>query len=255
MIKKLLEFKKLLKNKMIAILVPVCSRNQNYKDINDIPFIKNLYPSIQKTGDKEYNYHYFIGYDNDDIFYIHHKNYFQDKDNISLIELEGCQNAPAHAWNILFQKAIESDKNFEYFFQIGDDVILSTEGWTQKFIKILEANKGIGTVGPCEPINYNQRVGSLKPPVIENNFVTRKHHQIFGYFFHPGIKNWFCDDWITQVYGEKAVMDLSIIVENNIRDNRYQIIVSNEIPRFIFEGYEKVKKFIYEIKDNTDSDN
>ena len=31
-------------------------------------------------------------------------------------------------------------------------------------------------------------------------FVSRKHMDLFGYYFPPEIVNWFCDDWINEIY-------------------------------------------------------
>ena len=39
--------------KHIAILVPVCSRKQNYTTLSSTPFMKILYPSFLKYKDDE----------------------------------------------------------------------------------------------------------------------------------------------------------------------------------------------------------
>jgi len=225
----------------IAILVPVCSRNQDYKSVEDIDFLKHLYPSIQSTKEEEYEYHFFLGYDDDDKFYSENKDLLK-KEDVYLFELRGCQNSPPNAWNSLFTIAFFSELKFDYFFQIGDDVTLKSKGWTSQFIDILQKNNGIGTVGPCEITNYKQRITRGMPFVLENNFVSRKHYEIFGYFFRPEIKNWYCDDWITRIYEDKAVMNKNIIVENKIRDNRYQIMMIN-VNEYVEEGKKQIKLF------------
>ena len=109
----------------VAILVPVCSRNQTYESIDDIPLLKNLYPSFLNTKE-EYNYKFFIGYDDDDLFYIENSK----KLNFDSYALSGCQHAPATAWNKLAEIAFKDEIKFNYFFQVGDDVILEKGGWT-----------------------------------------------------------------------------------------------------------------------------
>lgn len=225
----------------IGILVPVCSRNQNFENINQTPLIKILLPSILNTKEDEYNYIFFIGYDNDDEFYKSQNENLR-LNNFNVFELEGCQHAPAKAWNILFEKAINYHDKIDYFFQIGDDVQIKTKGWTTKFIKKLQTQNDIGVIGPCEPINYAQRGGRF---VIENSFVSRKHYSIFNSFFHPEIKNWYCDNWITLVYGNLASMDCDIIVSNEIRDNRYKIDnINQKIVEYVEQGRESLKKYL-----------
>ncbi len=53
----------------IAVLVPVCSRNQNYNNFNEVPFVNFLYPSLLKTIDTKHEYKIFVGVDSTDEFY------------------------------------------------------------------------------------------------------------------------------------------------------------------------------------------
>lgn len=219
----------------ICILVPVCSRNQSYSSIEEIPFFKNLYPSFEKTKDKGYNYTFFIGYDDDDVFYNENAHKFGE---IKTFRLEGCQHAPATAWNKLAKIAYDDSVNYDYFFQIGDDVTLETPGWTTKFINRLSSNNNLGVVGPCYLANYYGRVNNGTQYVIENAFVSRKHLDIFGYFFHPNIKNWFCDDWMTRIY-DKIFCEIQVdyTCQNTILGSRYNTInIKSEIQTYINEG-------------------
>lgn len=43
------------------------------------------------------------------------------------------------------------------------------------------------------PINNNSRI-------LTQSFVSRKHMDLFGYYFPEEIMNWFCDDWINEIY-------------------------------------------------------
>jgi hypothetical protein len=158
--------------------------------------MQKFYPSFLATKSSSITYNIYIGYDDDDIFYIENIDKFNSITE-NLICLSECQHAPAKAWNILAEKAYPTS---DYLFQIGDDVILETAGWTEHFIECLNSNNNIGVVGPCNLVNYNQRKNSNRPIVIENAFVSKKHFECFGYFFHPSIKNWYCDDWINGIY-------------------------------------------------------
>lgn len=230
----------------IGIIVPVCSRHQNYQSIEDIDFLKYLYPSIEKTKEKEFNYVYFIGYDDDDIFF---KQYSKELSELgfNIYELSGCQNAPSKAWNLLAEKAFNYKETMDYFFQVGDDVIMETKGWTSHFIKKLE-DKKIGVVGPCNLRNHLGRMRNKDKFVIENSFVHRTHFQIFGYYFYPQIMNWYCDDWITRLYEDyysEIFVDYTCI--NKSLDlqvgNRYKVIMCPEIKNYINEGKEILQKY------------
>ncbi len=178
----------------IAILVPVCSRNQPWKTIDECFWLREAWPALQKTLDSHHTYTVYIGIDDDDEFFLKQQDRLEGK----IVLLHGCHHAPAWAWNQLFDAAIQD--GHDYFFQMADDVVLETPKWTDTFIRKLEANGNLGVIGPCNLDNYNGRLLQGKTPVIENAFVHRRHHEIFGYFFPPQIKNWYCDDWITEVY-------------------------------------------------------
>jgi hypothetical protein len=227
----------------IAILVPMCSRKCTYTSIEDTPFFNKLYPSFQKTRDEGYNYTFFIGFDDDDAFYIANKSHLETITPHVHI-LTGCQHAPAKAWNQLAEIAYASNQRFDYFFQIGDDVSLTKPGWTTRFIQKLSSHSNIGVVGPCNLDNYYRRVRNGKPPVIENSFVHRTHLDIFGYFFYPEIKNWFCDDWISRIY-DQFFSEIQVDMEcvNSIVDNRYAIVMCPNLPAYVTEGIQRILRY------------
>ena len=99
-------------------------------------------------------------------------------------------------WNVLFKKAYED--GCDYFYQCGDDICFKTEGWVNDCIKTLIKNRNIGLTGP---INNNSSI-------LTQAFVSRKHMEIFGWFFPKEIKNWCCDDWYNMVYYPKYLYPL-----------------------------------------------
>ena len=80
-------------------------------------------------------------------------------------------------------------------------------------------NNDIGVSGP---VNNN-------PRILTQSMVSRKHMEIFGYYFPEEIINWFCDDWINEVY--KSINKLFFIKEHYCHNAggqpRYQINNSN----------------------------
>lgn len=220
----------------IAILVPVCSRNQKYESINDIPFINKLYPSFLETKEDGYDYTFFIGMDDDDEFYKQNIDQLKVYTN-NIHILSNCQHAPATAWNKLAELSYNSDTLFEYFFQVGDDVELLTKGWTSRFISKLNDHDNIGIIGPCNMLNYQQRVTHGRPFVIENAFISRRHLDMFGYLFHPLIKNWYCDDWLTRIYDSfYSEIQTDILCKNTVVDIRYRIDSNINVTQLIKEG-------------------
>jgi len=225
----------------IALLVPVCGRGQNYENLNSTPFITYLLPSFLKYKE-DYEYTFFIGYDDTDEFYTKHINNLPDMCpdiNIKLVELSRCEHKPARAWNTLFKKAY--DQGYNYFYQIGDDIVIESS-WTNLFVSLLKKNKNIGVIGACHLDNYRLRINSGIPVVIENAFVHRTHYQIFGTFFDARIDNWYCDDWITEVYKPGYSIHLDdLFVKNMVIDDRYEIRnINDKIGKYIAEGKEKL---------------
>jgi hypothetical protein len=226
----------------IAILVPICSRNQNHEIIDDIPFLKKLYPSFQKTREDQYSYTFYLGYDDDDQFYINHSEKLKEIIP-DIFCLAGCQSAPATAWNKLADIAFETGKH-DYFFQVGDDVILETYGWTSHFISKLKEHNDFGVVGPCNLQNYNDRIKFGNPMCIENSFVSKKHMKIFGYYFYPKIKNYYCDDWITRVYEDIfSEIQVDYTCVNSLTAARYIPVGCNNIYQYIHEGKQLIKQY------------
>ncbi len=93
-------------------------------------------------------------------------------------------------WNILFKKAYED--GYDYFYQCGDDIHFNTQNWINDCIAVLRKNNNIGVAGPIST--------NLNRLLLTQSFVSRKHMEIFGYYFPPEILNWYCDDWISDVY-------------------------------------------------------
>ena len=229
----------------IGILVPVCSRNQYHASRQDIPFFKYLLPSLQKTMEEsDFKYSLFVGCDDNDTFYLAHRHWFEDG-GCKFITLKNCQHAPALAWNQLYRTAIEYHDTIHYFFQLSDDVVLENK-WTTPFVEYLQSKNNLGVTGPCDVENYRQRIYGGRQIIIENAFVSRKHNSIFQTFFHPSIKNWYCDDWITGVYNAHDLAQLMTNIEckNSIRDHRYTIEACPAIEQLIREGSKKLTEVL-----------
>eukprot|EP00392_Amoebophrya_sp_AT5.2_P017920 g18342.t1 len=77
-------------------------------------------------------------------------------------------------------------------------------GWTTDAIHKLKGFKppNIGVVGPtC-------RQGAVN--ILTHDFVHRCHFGMFGYHYPPEFKNWFSDDWITEVYRREPYVRVDV---------------------------------------------
>jgi hypothetical protein len=207
-----------IKSNNIAFIIPVTSRKRNYNNINDIDFFKYLYSSFNKNSSRDkYNYSFYLGYDDDDLFYIENKekiinffNNFGNKDKIFLIKINGLQGKVGEIWSKLADIAsIDND----FLYQIGDDITLLTDNWEELFISDIKKNNFIGVTGP-DDINNSSGI-------LTQSFVHVTHLSIFKSYFPKEIKNWYIDDWITNVYDAKR--NMKIKVRNCGGEPRYKV--------------------------------
>ena len=181
----------------IAALIPSTSNGREWDSAKDTYLYIHTLKTFIITYDKEHEYRFYIGIDRGDRIYDNPevKQYLERmmsiirNTSIEFVYMDGINKGHLTVmWNRLFQKAY--DDGYDYFFQCGDDIEFQTSGWVNDCIRTLEATGGIGMTGP---INNNARI-------LTQSFVSRKHMDLFGYYFPIEIVNWCCDDWINEVY-------------------------------------------------------
>jgi hypothetical protein len=181
----------------VGILIPCTSKNRPWKNLEESYLYSSTLKTFLLTYDKEHEYIFYIGIDRNDPIYDNETNkmklqrFCSIMKNISIefMFMDGVKKGHLTImWNKLYKKAY--DDNCEYFFQCGDDIKFTTKGWVNDSIKVLQDNSNVGVSGP---INNNSQI-------ITQTFVSRKHMELFGYYFPPEIINWCCDDWINLVY-------------------------------------------------------
>lgn len=185
----------------VSLLIPCTSKGRpQWNTMKDSYLYNYTLKTFLLTYTKNpsvYEYHFYIGYDDDDRIYsleteqqhIHRfHTIFQDV-NFHFIPFHSIPKGHVtKMWNILFEQAYND--GCEYFFQCGDDIDFKTKGWIQDSIAVLKQHNNIGLSGP---INNNSRI-------LTQAMVSRKHMEIFGFFFPEQIINWCCDDWYNYVY-------------------------------------------------------
>lgn len=181
----------------IGVLIPSTSNGRDWKSWTDSYLYTLTLKTFLLTYDKEHEYVFYIGIDRGDRIYDSDKEKSEIKrfvsimKNVSLEFVYMDDTKKGHLtrmWNILFKKAY--DDGCEYFFQCGDDIYFKTRGWINDSVSVLKNHNNIGMTGP---INNN-------PRILTQSFVSRKHMEFLGYYFPEEIINWFCDDWINELY-------------------------------------------------------
>lgn len=221
----------------IAILIPSTSRGRDWTSIKQSYFYNCFLKSLLLTCDSGHEYYVYVVTDDDDTIYSNdtEKKELQRFSKVFLhlhIVFLSSKNIPkgwvTHMWNRAFQKAY--DDGCDYFFQCGDDIILQTHGWVNRSIKALQENNNIGLTGPLDIDRWIS--GPFSRPggarfIQTQSFVSRKHMEIFGFYFPPQIKNWYCDDWMTHVYYPKFFYQIDkCFVRNSGGPPRYKIVGS-----------------------------
>ena len=211
------------KSKVAFLIITTSHKRDNWVTIKDSYLHNMTLKTLLLTQDKEHDYKFYIGIDaNDRIFdkkdqqeqITRFSKVFPNLE-FEFIVYDNNKIPKGHhtiMWNILFKKAY--DDGFDYFYQCGDDIIFRTNGWINDSIKMLKSKNNIGLTGP---INNNNRI-------LTQSFVSRKHMEIFGWYFPREIKNWCCDDWYNMVYRPNYLYPLNNhFAENRGGEPRYDI--------------------------------
>lgn len=183
----------------IALIIPSTSNGRDWLKFEETYLFKHTLKTFLITYNQEHHYKFFIGIDRGDKIYdnneikakIHRVISIMKNVELEFIYMDGINKGHLTVmWNRLFDRALDED--YDYFFQCGDDIEFLTKNWVNDCIDVLKTTSGVGLVGP---INNN-------PRILTQSFVSRRHKELFGYFFPPEIINWCCDDWINDVYKE-----------------------------------------------------
>jgi hypothetical protein len=195
--------------------------------LNDLPFYNKMLLSTLQTMDKVYDYTMYIGYDIGDGFFDDDANRqaLQEfvatmNQNLSVnLTLKMYKYPRAFANNVWFwnELAFEAyDDNCDYFFQLGDDMVLQSREWASVLIDSLQKRTAFPNVGAVAPTG-----GSVA--ILVDSFVHRTHMELFGSYFPREFKNWWADDWMTMAYrlGESAHFIGGAQINHAVVSHRY----------------------------------
>ena len=239
---------------LIALGLPITSKQNKEPDVQTIPFSRVFIPSLLKTIESEkYRYVMYMGFDEGDSFYDVPANreslrqYVQSKIEGYPIEFQMVRVVNSNGWvpfiwNVLFQHAI--DDGCDYFYQLNDDIEFVTPGWTSAFVNGLKTSsvgENVGVIGPRDDGNAR---------LLTQAFVHRNHYAIFGYLYPYVFRNWYSDDWITKVYqdigGTIHAKDFEVVNVQNF-GTRYHICNQQDKLASALElGRKRIKAWIGE---------
>lgn len=246
-------------SKKIGVIIPTTSKGKNWKTVEETFLYNKTIKSFIKTTNSLHTIVFYIGIDNDDKLWTLEENrnklssLIENRENIDFKFIYMNDIPKGHLtkmWNILFDNAFND--NCEYFLQCGDDIVFISNGWLDDSIKILKKHDDIGVTGP---LCNNSRI-------LTQTFVSRKHMEIFKCFFPRIIINWFCDDWINEVYKPDYFYPLqnhicindggqpryNIAAVNSHRDNLSQNKMINDQRKIkellVNKGIQDIKKYI-----------
>jgi len=174
----------------VVFIIPSTSRKMDYKDIESCSLVQNLYGSLEKLDIK--NYTFVIGIDDDDEFYNKNIDALKHRlpDNFKFHFLNNYDKSYVCIVNQLANIAIK-EYNAEYIYVYADDLIVYQLDYIRDFVSWFKANKNLGLGWGVDQTNEN---------ICTHPFVHKTHVESLGFFYPSTIKNWYCDDWVTQVY-------------------------------------------------------
>lgn len=229
----------------IALLIPGTSNNRQWNDIKQSDLYKKLLKSLMLKLDNRYKFKIYFGIDKGDKIYDNTKNQNLIKDfiknsniDIDFIIMDIQKGYLSRMWNKLFKIAYTD--NYNYFYQCGDDIVFTDKNMFYESISKLQKNNDIGVSG-------SYTTNGCKT-ILTQSLVSRKHMEIFGFYYPPEIKNWGIDNWISDVYKPIYYLPLrKSSISNDGGSERYDVDNVN-IEKFLEKYKPKINKYLENLK-------
>lgn len=207
-------------------------------------------PSFCETASPHFNYHFYFAYDRSDPMFTNpaflsafESTFMQSfhwscaSNRTVSIHTVHCNHdhKPTWAQNDAMLEAYLNDA--EYYYRINDDTRLITRNWAERFIEVLNAYVpiNVGVVGP-------KHLGG-NTLILTYDFVHRTHIEIFGFYYPRLFKDWWGDDWITNVYQPyRSTKQQTVYLEHTMGMRRYE--VSAEVEKKLGVQVDKDKEIL-----------
>ena len=220
----------------IAFLIPSTSNNRLWSSYDQT----YLFKSLDMLNKNYPNLNIYISYDKDDKLYSTEMDkiisqYKKLKFKLIISDNIDKGNVVGH-WNKLLKEAYHD--NIEYFYLIGDDIQYPDNNeWLPNMINKLKENNNIGfSAGDS---------GNPKLPMTQF-IINKKHYEIFGFAFNPMIKNWYCDNYMCELYPKRYINyfeDIKLL--NTGGEPRYQPLDHSKLYKALVKRDKpKLRKYI-----------
>ena len=188
----------------VALIVP--STSKRYKSVDELPLLLHFMKSLDNTlaAFDTMSVVLYLGYDEGDAMYDNEVimneivSTIQQRAPSLLIKpirLSGFEGKVVHIWNGLTRLAYYD--GCEYYFLLGDDVLISTSNWIPRMINILRyENKLLQNLGTVAFYDVDNPYYPTFP------VFHSTHLMIFGIetAFDPYFINSYADPWISDIY-------------------------------------------------------
>lgn len=172
---------------IISIILPVTSKGNNLNVNNPNPsqlmLMKYFYPSFLATIEpSKFIYRVYLGYAYDDPYFSNSTFLSKLKkhmNRINVIYVIHIFTRLVDMYNILAQKAYKDGS--DYFITLNDDAILQTKNWTSAMVNLLHNNPILSDFGGTGFVGINNL------QLIQFNFISRKHFDIFNHTFYSPV--------------------------------------------------------------------
>ncbi len=214
----------------IGILIPLCSRNQNWKEVRDIDFFNCFQSFFYTSISNKFDYRFYLAIDENDKFLMDNiddikKKLHNTKDSVHIMPKELNKN-PYGIWNKLLEYAID---DCDYFYQVGSDIMMITKNWDSYFINQLKKKNNVGFIGGVDKQFWLERGLRGLDQILENIFFHKTHYKIFNQFINSKFKTWFGDDYLSQLYRE---VNSTFICPTILFMNQNRVGDANEKSRY-----------------------
>ena len=157
----------------------------------------------------------------------------------ALLRYENTMHKPGPAFNFMMRAAY--DDGADYLYRNNADTMM-VGAWARTAVATLRgfSPPNVGVVGPtCAEGNAN---------IMTHDLVHRTHLQIFETYYPPIFSDWWMDDWITHVYGERRTRKGPFRVRHmiGVQGTRYAVDQSHsaKLASELREGGARIAKFL-----------
>lgn len=207
------------------VAIVSCIKSKGYSPSRSIKefLLPSIHATITKHERASYRVELILAYDEDDSYWQHRSNQL---DVIDISRRDGTNEQPIPVSFLLVRKQLYSnsthnnierpnripfnelcqaayDHGATYIVRINDDTHFMTSGWISLAVSTLQSYSppNVGVVGPtCRQGNED---------ILTHDMVhAPTHYEIFDTYYPDLFDNYYIDDWMTQVYGERRTTKL-----------------------------------------------